>query len=84
VVKLFTPDGGATWLLTDLDPDGGLPFGLCDFGVGEPELGYVSLAELRAVRGQLGLPIERDQYFKADKTISVYAIEARELGHIVT
>ena len=83
VVKLFTPDGSATWLLTELDPDGGLAFGLCDLGVGEPELGYVSLAELRSVRGKLGLPIERDLHFEADKTISVYAIEARERGHIV-
>ena len=42
VVKLFTPDAQCTWLLTELDPDGGLAFGLCDLGMGEPELGYVS------------------------------------------
>jgi hypothetical protein len=53
VVKLFTPDAQCTWLLTELDPDDGLAFGLCDLGMGEPELGYVSLAELSAVRGQL-------------------------------
>lgn len=28
------------------------------------ELGYFSLTELEAVRGPLGLPIERDLYFK--------------------
>jgi len=84
VVKLFTPDGSATWLLTEIDPDGGRAFGLCDLGVGEPELGYVSIAELRSARGKLGLPVERDLHFKADKTISAYAIEARERGHIVT
>jgi hypothetical protein len=44
----------------------------------------VSLAELRSVRGKLGLPIERDLHFKADKTISIYATEARELSRIVT
>jgi hypothetical protein len=44
----------------------------------------VSLAELGSVRGKLGLPVERDLHFKANKTISVYAIEARERGHIVT
>ena len=77
VVKLFTPDGGATWLLTELDPDGGLAFGLCDLGLGCPELGYVSLIELRSVRGKLGLPVERDLHFDADKTISAYADEAR-------
>jgi hypothetical protein len=36
------------------------------------------------VRGKLGLPVERGLHFEADKTISVYAIEARERGHSVT
>jgi hypothetical protein len=84
LVKLFTPDAQCTWLLTELDPDGGLAFGLCDLGMGEPELGYVSLIELAAVRGKLGLPVERDLHFEADKAISAYAEEARSLGHIVT
>ena len=83
VVKLFTPDAQCTWLLTELDPDDGLAFGLCDLGMGEPELGYVSLAELATVRGKLGLPIERDLHFETDKTISAYADEARAHGHIV-
>lgn len=40
VLKLFTPEAGATWLLTELDPDDEcLAFGLCDLGLGEPELG---------------------------------------------
>ena len=84
VVKLFTPDAQCTWLLTELDPDGGLAFGLCDLGLGCPELGYVSLAELSTVRGKLGLPVERDRHFDAAKTISAYADEARTRGHIVT
>lgn len=84
VVKLFTPDAQCTWLLTELDPDDGLAFGLCDLGMGEPELGYVSIAELASVRGKLGLRIERDRHFEADKTISAYAVEARATGHIVT
>jgi Protein of unknown function (DUF2958) len=58
VVKLFTPDAQCTWLLTELDPDGGLAFGLCDLGMGCPELGYISLAELSSVRGKLGLPVD--------------------------
>jgi hypothetical protein len=84
VVKLFTPDAQCTWLLTELDADGDLAFGLCDLGMGEPELGYVTLAELATVRGKLGLPIERDLHFTASKTISAYAVEARIAGHIVT
>lgn len=31
VVKLFTPDAGATWLLTELDPEEpDVAFGLCE------------------------------------------------------
>lgn len=85
VVKLFTPDANATWLLTELDPDDpGIAFGLCDLGLGSPELGYVSLAELVSIRGRLGLPIERDEHFRPDKTLSAYAAEARTQGRIIT
>ena len=78
VVKLFTPDGSATWLLTALDPDDNdIAFGLCDLGMGCPELGSVRISELSAARGPLGLPIERDLYFAADKSLSAYAEEAR-------
>ena len=85
VVKLFTPDAGATWLLTEIDPDDhDHAFGLCDLGHGFPELGYVSLAELESVRGRLGLPVERDLHFIATKAISAYAREARLAERIVT
>ena len=77
VVKLFTPDGNATWLLTELEAETNLAFGLCDLGMGYPELGYVSIDELMTVRGQLGLPVERDRSFEADKTLSEYSKEAR-------
>ena len=83
VVKLFTPDAGATWLLTGIDPDDeDHMLGLCDLGLGFPELGYVSLAELMSVRGRLGLLVERDLHFRADKPISAYAREARLAGRI--
>jgi len=83
VVKLFTPDGGCTWLLTEIDPeDADIAFGLCDLGFGCPELGSVSLSELESVRGQLGLPIERDLYFAATKTLSAYVDEALAHGAI--
>jgi len=78
VVKLFTPDAGATWLLTELDPtDQDLAFGLCDLGLGCPELGYVRLSELESVRGPLGLKVERDLYFTADRTLADYAADAQ-------
>jgi len=83
VVKLFTPDAGATWLLTEIDPgDHGIAFGLCDLGLGFPELGCVSLNELAALRGMLGLPIEQDLHFRAGKHLSACAKEARMAGRI--
>jgi hypothetical protein len=85
VVKLFTPVSNATWLLTEIDPDDAdHAFGLCDLGLGCPELGYVSLAELASVRGRLGPLVERDRYFEADKPLSAYVAEARTHGGIVT
>lgn len=83
VVKLFTPDASATWLLTECDPDEpDRLFGLCDLGLGYPELGFVSLAEILELRGPLGLPVERDNGFVADRPLSEYVSEARVAGRI--
>ena len=83
VVKLFTPDANATWLLTELDPDDlTLAFGLCCLGLGSPELGSVSLEELASVRGPLGLPVERDEFYAETRPISVIAKLARRAGHV--
>ncbi len=86
VVKLFTPDAAATWLLTEAIPEGPDTrlFGLCDLGLGSPELGYAMLSEIEDVRGSLGLPVERDLYFKAEHRLSTYAKIARHTGMIVT
>jgi Protein of unknown function (DUF2958) len=83
VVKLFTPDAQCTWLLTELGLDD-IAFGLCDLGLGCPELGYVSMRELRELCGPLGLPVERDEHFDAVRPLSAYADEARHHGRIVT
>ena len=84
VVKLFTPDAGATWLLTEIHPaDHDHAVGLCDLGLGMPEIGWVSLGELATVRGRLGLPIERDLSFRAEKRLSAYARDARLVGRVV-
>jgi Protein of unknown function (DUF2958) len=59
VVKLFCPRSAATWLLTELDPQNPeIAFGLCDLGIGTPELGPVSLAEIIALRALSGPPIK--------------------------
>ncbi len=84
VVRLFTPDAHATWLLTELDPaDGDTAFGLCDIGIGMPELGTVRISELVSIVGPLKLPIERDLYFTAKRTLSEYARLARINGSII-
>ena len=83
VVKLFCPWGAATWLLTELDPASpDIAFGLCDLGMGTPEIGSVSLSELAEVTGPGGLRIERDLHFRATKTFQAYADEARRRGRI--
>lgn len=82
LVKLFCPWGPGTWLITGLTEDEVLAFGLCDLGMGFPELGYVSLGELRAINGPFGLSIERDLHFRAKATIGVYAEAARIAGAI--
>ena len=82
VVKLF---GGSscTWLLTSLDHESMNAFGLCDLGHGTPELGYINLYELFAVKfAPFGLGVERDRHFKADRDIMAYWKEARNLGYI--
>jgi hypothetical protein len=74
LVKFFTPDSNWTWYAsegspvdangyfdTDQEKVDFLFFGLV---IGfEIEFGYFSLSELTAVRGGLGLPIERDLFF---------------------
>lgn len=58
VVKLFTHDGNGDRLFTELNPDvDRLAFGLFGSGLGEPELGYVSLHELAAALSVAGLRV---------------------------
>jgi hypothetical protein len=83
VVKFFDPAGTATWLITEIRADDqGAMFGLCDLGMGFPELGYVSLSELKSIRNRLGIPLERDLFFTAAYPLSVYAEAARRAERI--
>ena len=55
LIKLFNPCGAATWLISEIQPyDEDVLFGLCDLGMGFPEIGPVSLSELQSVKGRLG------------------------------
>ena len=84
VVKLQTLFLPCVWLLTELDPrDPDMAYGLCDLGMGCPEIGSVYLPELAALkRGPMAV-VERDPFFKADKTLTAYAAEARAAGRIL-
>ena len=62
----------ADWHIAELDRETGEMFGRCDLGLGFPEWGYVSIQDLAELKGQLGLPVERDLDFKPRT--------ARELG----
>ena len=82
-LKLFNPCGAATWLISEIDEDGDTMFGLCDLGMGHPELGYVSLKELQDLKLPLGLKIERDAWFTPDQTLNEYAETAYKNQRIV-
>lgn len=81
VVKLFSITGNATWLLSELNPlEPDIAFGLCDLGMGFPELGYVSLEELESIRHPfLPIPlIVRDEHFNTEYLMSIYVEAAQQ------
>lgn len=61
ICKFFFPDFHWTWYAIEFDGKDTF-FGFVDGDF--PELGYFSLSELMSIRGKLGLPIERDQWFQ--------------------
>ena len=68
IVKFFTPDSNWTWYAVEGTKTGDGDwefFGLVDGQ--DKELGYFMLSELQKVRGNLGLPVERDMYFDGRK-----------------
>ena len=83
IVKLFTLDAHATWLLTELNPDDGdTAFGLIDLGIGAPELGHVRLSVLEGIRGPQNLAVVRDLHFTPKRRLSEYVRLARTDGSI--
>jgi hypothetical protein len=61
ICKFFTPDAQWTWYMIEFDGKDTF-FGYVDRLY--PELGYFSLSEVKSIRGSLGLPVERDRWFK--------------------
>ncbi len=68
LVKIFTPDGNMTWHFSEYDPERREFFGLCDLGMGFPEMGYASRDEIEGIRGRFGLAPEREMYGSPSKT----------------
>ena len=68
--KYFTPSSSWTWLCTEGEPvldesQNEVDFKFFGLVLGhEREFGYFLLSELEEVRGPMGLPIERDLWFK--------------------
>jgi hypothetical protein len=60
-VYIFTPDANATWILWEYNPETAMAFGMCDLGLGTPEMGYVDITEVSELRGRFGLPAEIDR-----------------------
>ena len=83
VVRLFTPDAHATWLLAALHPaDGDTSWGLIDLGIGIPAQGTVKLSELAGIVGPRQQPVMRDLYFQPTRTLSEYTCLAEQDGAI--
>ncbi|KJS08410.1 MAG: lipoprotein [Gammaproteobacteria bacterium BRH_c0] len=84
VVRLFTPDAHATWLLASLDPaDGDTAHGLIDLGIGMPALGTVKLSDLASIVGPHQQPVMRDRYFQPVRRLSEYLRQAEENGSVI-
>ena len=78
-LKLFTPFGSATWLISELHDHGEdiHLFGLCDLGMGYPELGYISLKEIEDLNADSGIPkVERDLYWEPKADLKLYHTKA--------
>jgi hypothetical protein len=82
VVKLYTLDAPACWLLTELAADGDRAYGLTDAGTGFPELGQVSLSALDGVRGPRGMRIVADPHFRPRQPLSGYLADAQRDGSV--
>lgn len=81
-VKLFTPDANWSWFITEISIDKDICFGLVISPfVGNGELGYFSLDELKSIRGKLELPIERDLWFKPTKLSNIKRINCENRNY---
>ncbi|MDO4644040.1 MAG: DUF2958 domain-containing protein, partial [Cardiobacteriaceae bacterium] len=78
IVHLRIPGNSCQWLITEIDEDN-ICFGLCDLGMGFPELGYISLDEILDCTNALYC----EPRFRAKAPLSKYTEKARAASQIV-
>lgn len=84
LIKLFGLGFACTWLISEIQPyDTDLMFGLCDLGMGFPEIGPVSLSEIERVTEDLNVIILSEPGFEGRYPLSVYA-EAASVQQAIT
>jgi len=72
IAHYFDPSGAGDWYATEYDPVDRIIFGYASiFQDWNDEWGYTSLDELGAYKGQWGLGIERDLYWKEKRASEV-------------
>lgn len=71
-VRLFNPTGIGTWWVASYDPDTGNAYGVADLH--ERSAGLIWIPELVDYRGQFGLPIERDLYYRPQTVAELMGI----------
>ena len=71
-LKLFFPWGRGTWYVTEMDQETGIMFCFVKSPLGPDcdELGYTDINELKAIKGQFGLGLERDMYWDDTTTLA--------------
>jgi len=70
-VKLFNPTGIGYWYLAGYDPDTQLAWGIAHLF--ESEIGDFDMGEIIDLRGQFGLPVERDIHWTPRPLNEVFA-----------
>ena len=86
LVEIFMTNTSCRFLLTELHPyDYDVAYGLCDFGKGNPEMGYVNIKKLQSPLNYLRLVrLRRNENFVGKYQISAYKAAAQSLGKITT
>ena len=82
VVKWFDQLSRATWLISEVDDTETMAFGLCDLGMGFPEMGSVSIDDINSIKLVDSYRIVKDIHWQAFQSLTQYANDARRAGCI--